>query len=303
MADKLPSKPPSTAPAPTQSAGPLSLPGLQWRNIAIIGGVLAILWLTALATTWKWLIVLVAIITIVVVGGLVWIYRWAAKQRQLMELLQGASASPQARKEALAKLQAQSGADKDVMNLVARAQLEAQEDPDKALATLESVDLRKIPGPMADDVRAFRAQLYLLKGRTREARELADEIKIANASTAEARGMLAATVAEAWARTGKHKEALDLLSTIKPEDPDFEKARVPLLFARIFAAFAAGQREQVKRDMGALMKQDMNLLGRFLDPRFKPHPELQKYAKETLQKSPEVRKMLQKQARQQVRRR
>ena len=107
--------------------------------------------------------------------------------------------------------------------------------------------------------------------------------------------MMAAVVAEAWARTGKHKEALDLLQTIKPEDPDFGQAKVPLLFARIYAAFASGQRDTVKRDLHALIKQDMNLLGRFVMPKAKVHPELQKLAKEALQRDPDVRKMVQKQ--------
>jgi hypothetical protein len=109
--------------------------------------------------------------------------------------------------------------------------------------------------------------------------------------------MLAATVAEAWARTGKHKEALDLLDTIKPEDDAYEKARVPLLFARIYAAFAGGRRDEVRKDMGALIKQDVNLLGRFVMPKAKVHPELQKLARDALQRSPEVRKMVQRQSR------
>ena len=114
--------------------------------------------------------------------------------------------------------------------------------------------------------------------------------------------MLAATVAESWARSGKHKEALDLLGTIKPDDDDFEKVRVPLLFARIFAGFAAGQREQVRRDLATLMKQDINLLGRFVAPQARVHPELQKIAREMLQRDPEVRKMVQKQQNRAMRR-
>jgi hypothetical protein len=271
------------------------MPGFQARNLAIIGGLVAILWLTALATGSKIFLVIVAVMTAVIAGLLLYVFQWAKKQRRMMDLLQSASVSPEARKQALAQLQAEKGGDKDVMNAIARAQLEAQEDPDKALATLEAIDLKKVPGPMADDVRAFRAQMYLTVGRASEARPLADEIKVTNASTAESRGMLAATVAEAWARTGKHKEALDLLGTIKPEDPDYGQARVPLLFARIYASFAAGQREQVRKDMTALLKQDVNLLGRFLMPKAKAHPELQKIAKDLLQRGPEVRKMMQQQ--------
>jgi hypothetical protein len=297
----MPANPPTKrapqTPAKPSTAAPPVAPGLQWKNLAVVGGVLAVLWLIAFATTGYIMKIVAGVLTLVVVGLLLYVFRWARKQREMMELLQGAQASPQARKEALAKLAAKEGADKDVMNAIARAQLEAQEDPDKALATLEGVDLKKVPAPMADDVRAFRAQLYLMGGRAREARELADEIKLSNASAAESRGMMAATVAEAWARTGKHKEALDLLQTIKPEDPDYANARVPLLFARIYASFAAAQRENVKRDMGALLKQDINLLGRFVAPKAKVPLELQKLARDVLQRSPEVRKMMQKQSR------
>ncbi len=297
-------KPSLPAPAGKPSTPAVVPPGgLQWRNVAIIGGVVAILWVTAFASNSKAFIIVVAVLTLVVAGALFWIYRWASKQRKLMELLQSANVSPEARKEALAKLKAAPDADKDVMNAIARAQLQAQEDPDAALTTLESVDLKKVPAPMADDVRAFRAQLYLVKGRSKEARELADEIKPSNAATPEARGMLAATVAEAWARTGKHTEALDLLGTIKPEDPDFAQAKAPLLYARIYASFAAGKRDDVRRDMATLVRQDVNLLGRFVAPQLKVHPELQKIAKEVLMRDPNVRKAAQKQQQRVVRRR
>jgi hypothetical protein len=301
MAEKKPSLPaPTRKPSPPAAGSPAAPPqmqGMQWRNVGIIGGAVALLWITALATNSKAFIIVVAVVTVVVAVALVWIYRWARKQRNLMELLQNANVSPEARREALARLKAAPDANKDVMNAIAQAQLQAQEDPDAALATLEGVDLKKVPTPMADDVRAFRAQLYLVKGRAREARDLADEIKPSNGATAEARGMLAATVAEAWARTGKHTEALDLLTTIKPEDPDFAQARVPLLYARIYASFASGKRDDVRRDMGALVKQDANLLGRFVMPQLKVHPELQKIAKEVLMRDPNVQKAAKKQQR------
>lgn len=295
MAEKKKS---SVAPASKSAspAAPAAAPGgMQWRNIGIIGAAVAVLWITAFATNSKAFIIVVAVITVGVAGGLAWIYRWARKQRAMMEMLQTASLSPESRKAALAKLQAAPGADKDVMNAIARAQLQAQEDPDAATATLESIDLKKVPAQMVDDIRAFRAQLYLMKGRSKEARDLADEIKVTNSANSESRGMLAATVAEAWARTGKHAEAIELLNTIKPEDPDFAKAKVPLLYARIYAQFAAGKRDGVRHDMNALVKQDANLLGRFVMPQLKVHPELQKIARSVLEKDPEVRKMALKQ--------
>lgn len=303
MADKKDPPRPSKAPALASKKEPASknpaaaldgvagIPGLQWKNLGIIGGAVLLLWVTAFATGSMIFVGIVAVLTAVVIGLLVWAVRWAKKQRDMMTLLQSASVSKEARQEALAKLAAQDGADSDVMNALARAQLTAQDDPEAALALLEKLDLKKVPAQLADDVRAFRAQLYLLHGKTREAREMADAIDVAKAPTAEARGMLAGTVAEAWARTGKFKEALELLTTFKPDDPDFEKVRVPLLNARIFAAFAGNQRDQVKRDLQALLKEDMNYLGRFVAPQAKVHPELQKLAQDVLRADPEVRKM------------
>ncbi len=294
MADKSLAK--RTSSTPSAAAGGSSTPSasttpFQWRNIAIIVGVLGVAWLTALATGSKIFLVVVGVITVTVLGLLGYVYRWYTKQRDMMELLKTANLSPQARKEALAKLQSASGADKDVMNLVARAQLEAQEDPEKALTTLESIDMKKAPAMIADDVRAFRAQLYLMLGRPSEARPLADEINVKNAQQPEARGMMAATVAQTWARTGKHKEALELLQTIKPDDAEYGQARMPLLMARVYACFAGGQLENVKRDLGALVRQDPNLLAVFVNPKGKAPPQLQKIAKDVLQRSPEARKL------------
>ena len=278
---------PATAPAPQ---------GVQWRNLAIGGGILAILWITAFASNSKVFIVVMGVLTVAIAGMLLWILRWARKQRAMMELLQTASLSPQARRDALQKLEA-SGADGDALNAVARARLQAEEDPELALTTLEGIDPRKVPMTMADEVRAMRAQMYLLLGRAKEARPQVDEIKLSNAGSTEARGALAATVAEAWARTGKHVEALDLLGTISPDDKDFASVRSALLFARVYASFAAGNRDAVRRDMQSLVRQDPNLLGRFVMPKAKTHPELQKIARDLLQRDPGVRKMMQKQQR------
>ena len=43
---------------------------------------------------------------------------------------------------------------------------------------------------------------------------------------------------------------------------------------RVFARFAANQRKQAEADLASLADDDLNQLGRFLDPRFKVHPEL-----------------------------
>jgi len=269
------------------------LPFVQWKNLGLIGGGVLLLWVLVILSQSRVAMIVMGVLTGVLLGGGVYVYRWVKRQQSLAGLLQKAQASPEGRKAVLEQLSAGGDVDKDVMNLVVRAQLEAQEDPEVALATLDRIDMKKVPSLMEDDVKGLRAQLLLLLGQTREAGILADGIQVSRAQQAESRGMLAATVAEAWARSGKSKEAADLLSTFTPDDANYVKVRVPLMFARIFVNFAESRKELVRKDMLTLVKDDPNYLGRFVHPKFKVHPELQKMAREVLMRDPNVRKMAQ----------
>lgn len=278
---------PAQVPADPMAAHPL----LNRNGMLTVAGIVAALWLTALVSGSKIVAGIMAVVTLAIAGGLVYVWRMAKKQKQVMDLLQSAGASPEARQRALAQLEAQGGGSKDVLNAIARAQLQAQDDPDKALATLEGIDLQKVPAAAADEVRTFRAQMYLYKNRVKEARELADAIKLANAANGQSRAMMTAVVAEAWARTGKAEAGLDLLADVKFDDPELAQLRVPLLVARVFAHFGAGKKERARKDMEALMKQDVNLLGRFAMPGQAVHFELQKLAQDVLRSHPDMRKM------------
>ncbi len=293
------SKRPASSPPPAPSAEPAgspTMPFVQWKNLALIGGGVLVLWALVIASGSRVAMIVMGVLTGVLIGGGIYVWRWVERQRSLAGLLQKAQASPEGRKAVLEQLSAGGDVDKDVMNLVVRAQLEAQDDPEKALATLDRIDMKKVPALMEDDVKGLRAQLLLLLGQTREAGILCDGIQVSRAQQAESRGMLAATVAEAWARSGKSKEAADLLATFTPDNPDYVKVRVPLMFARIFANFAENKKELVRKDMLALVKDDPNYLGRFVHPKFRVHPELQKMAKEVLMRDPNVRKMAQQQS-------
>ncbi len=268
--------------------------GLQKRNLAILGGALVILWITAFASGSKIVVGIAVVLTLAVAGLLLWVWRWVTKQRAVLDIIKEGAGTKEGRAAAIAKLDAQDAKGTDVVSQLAKAQLVAQDDPDGALEILERIDIAKAPSPIQDEVRAMRAQLYLVKDRPRDARELADQITIANAGEAQQRGMLAAVVAETWARTGKVKEAVDLLATIDPDLADFEKVRVPLLMARVFTAFADGKKDKVKKDLRALMGENINYLGRFANPKAKIHPELQKLAREVLQSNPEVQKLAKK---------
>lgn len=272
---------------PTQAMSPL----LNRNTLMTVAGIIVALWLIALVTGSKIVVGIVAVLTLVILGGVVYVWRMAKKQKAMLDLLQGATASPEARKAALEQLTAGDKSGKDVLSQIARAQLQAQDDPDAALATLESIDLAKVPAAAADEVRTFRAQMYLYKNRVKDARNLADDIKLSNAANAQSRAMMTAVVAETWARTGKADAALAILEDVKFDDPEAAQVRVPLLFARVFAYFQSGKKERARKDLETLMKVDMNLLGRFAMPGHGAPFELQKMAQEVLRSHPEMRKM------------
>ncbi len=272
-------------------AGPKlpEVPKLQVRNLVLAGVVVLVLWAMVVASQSRVAIGVMAALTVALAAGGIWVWRFIQKQQSLMKIAQKGTSSPEGRQEALRELAA--AGDKDVMNVVLRAQLEAQEDPDKALATLDGIDMKKVPALALDQVRGLKAQLLLLKGRLEDAAILCADLQPSKTQDASARGMLAATVAETWARTGKAKEARELLGAISPEDEAYAQSRVPLLFARVFANFAETKRGLVRKDLEAIAKENVNLLGRFLDPRFKTQPELAKIAQEIAMADPEMQKM------------
>ena len=134
---------------------------------------------------------------------------------------------------------------------------------------------------MQDDVSLLKTQLYLGIGRTADARKAADTINLDNPERKQARPLAASIVAEAWARTGKPKEALALLDTIelpaegRRADRDAGRASRACSRGSPRTSAAAPQTELI-----ALADDDVNHLGRFLDPRFRVHPELQKLARQ-----------------------
>ena len=75
-------------------------------------------------------------------------------------------------------------------------------------------------------MRANLGLLYLMHGRAKDARKLADDIRLDRQPNAKAKGMYAAVCAEAFARTGKADEAMKLLDTYKADDPEFGDEKV-----------------------------------------------------------------------------
>ena len=247
------------------------------------------MWAFAINTGCTWVLIVVGALTLVLIGVILWALRTIRKHKGTMSLLQGAVASPEARKDALAKLSEAKDASSPT-NVFARAQLMAPDSPQGALQLLGTIELRSYPPAMQDDVSLLRTQLCLGLGRTQDARKAADGINLDNPQRKEVRALSASIVAEAWARAGKPKEALALLDTIEVPKKDAEQIALQIRVARIFARFAANQRGQARTEMVALADEDVNHLGRFVMPQFRVHPELQKLARSVAEGHPSARR-------------
>jgi hypothetical protein len=282
---------------PTDSAdsAPASQPriegGIKKKQLIIIGVVLALAWAFAIYNESTVLIIIVAVLTALVVGVMVYAFRMLSKQRRVVSLLQQGAASPEGRKEALEKLNASKDAGSPT-NVFARGQLMANDDPKGALKLLESVELKTFPGPMQDDVSLLKAQLYLTQGQTQNARKCVDSMNLDNPARKEIRAFAASITAEAWARTGKPKEALALLETVTLPKDNREAIDLQCRISRVFAQFAANKRNQARLELVALADEDPNYLGRFVAPQFRVHPELQKLARTVAQQHPSARRVI-----------
>jgi hypothetical protein len=274
------------APATTPPPGGFSKKSLFW-----IGGITLAIWAFAVQTGSMILMIIVSVLTLLLLGVLLWAWRMIRKQRGMISLLQGATASADARKEAFDKL----SADKDAgspMKLFARAQLLAGDDPKGALKLLEGTELKTFPAAMQDDVSLLKAQIYLGSGRTQDARKCADVMNLDNPQRKDIRPLAATIVAEAWARTGKPKEALALLETIEIPKKDGEQIALQGRIAKVFAKFAMRQVQAARQEMVSLADDDVNNLGRFVAPQFKVHPELQKLARQVYEQHPSARRQV-----------
>lgn len=271
--------------------------GIKRKNLIIIAVIAILVWAFAIQTGSTVLMIIVGVLTVAMIGVLIWAFKTLRKQRGLVSLLQGATSSPEARRDALAKLSEGKDANQPV-NLFARAQLLAADDPKAALEMLAPVELKTFPPAMQDDVSLLKTQLYLGMGRTADAAKAASSMNLDNPERKEIRAMAAAIVAEAWARTGKPKEALALIATIELPKKDGPAILVQMKVASVFAKFASNQRGPARQELSALAAEDVNHLGRFLSPQFRVHPELQKLARQVLEQHPQARKMAKGQSRQ-----
>jgi len=269
-------------------------PPVDFKKVFVrVGLILGLVWIVAgVAAHWSVIPLVVAgVLTIAAAGAGVWIVKYVNKSRELGALLRSAQGTEEGRKDALRKLETDYKKG-DVQASIARAQLEMQDDPRKALATLESVDLSKQMTPVADQVRCTRATIHLQLGETQEARALVDKMELGKQEDVKTRAMFAAVAAESWGRTGQGKKAVELLEVFNPEDPELGEMRVQMWRARAFAYAGSGDMKGAGRALRKLAEMSPQLLGMFVGAK-KVHPMLQQEAKQILMRSGAVpRKMV-----------
>jgi hypothetical protein len=276
------------APMPADPLSPEAL-----RPIALRAGIpLVLLWIGAfLLHGWIPKAVMGAL-TLGLAGVLIWALRYAKRSRRVAEIVREVDNTPEARKEAIAKLEADFKKD-DTAAIFAKAQLQLQEDPRAALGTLEQIKLDKVLKPEADQARAQRAMIHLVLGETDEARQLVDGIEMGDQKDPKTRGTMVAIVGEAWARSGQAKRAVELLQTIDVEDEVYAELKPQLLRARAFAYAWASDTKQMKQALRKLQQINMQYLMGFITRKKNPagvaprgvHPLLEKEAIEMVSRS------------------
>lgn len=230
-----------------------------------------------------------AALTLAAIGLIVWVVRQTRKAQGVAGILSKIETKDE-RQAALAELESKyKGGDPTAV--FARAQLLLQEDPKKALEVLETINLSKVMANVADEARGQRAMIHLMLGEVSPARDLADGIQLARHQDARSRAMLAAVVAEAWARSGQAKRAVDTLSVVNAEDPELVQLRPQLLRAQAYAYAHTDDLKNARRVLRKLGEQDPRLLGGFVNK--KTHPLLQREAKKLLEQSGAIPRKMQ----------
>jgi len=238
----------------------------------------------------KWILLgIPVVITLLAVGLLVFALNQAKKARGVASIL-GKVETEEDRQAAIAELEVASKKN-DTAAIFAKAQLELQSDPKQALTTLERIDLTKVMAPIADEARGQRALIHLMLGDVSEARTLVSNIDLKRHQEPRTRAMLASVSAEAWARGGESKKALETLGLFDPDDEVYEQLRPQLFRAYAYAYAYTNDLSSMKRMLKKLVAIDARLLGGFMTKR--THPLLQKESKKLLEQSGQIpRKMM-----------
>lgn len=264
---------------PQKALEELERPQMRWKVIAQIVAGFAIIWLLgAMLTPYisYWGLVVAGVLTLIGIGFGLYVWRLTRKSAAIVDILKGAT-DAEGRQAAIEKLAAKGG---DALSSLARAQLVAQQDPGEAIRILEGIDLDKAPAVVQDDVRSNLGLMYLVQNRAKEARALADEIRLDRQPQAKAKAMYAAVVAEAFARTGKADEALKLVETYDAHDPAYAEVAAVLYRAQVYTYFAVKKRGLAQKAMEGLAAADTNMVASLAQKGVRP--EIAKLARGTL---------------------
>jgi hypothetical protein len=243
------------------------------------GALVLVVWIVAIIVH-HWIGFAVAgALTVAGVVALLWLQQYMKKTQRLGALIKGAD-TEEGRKAALERLDTDFKKG-DTQAIIAKAQLQMQDDPRAALATLEAVNVEKELGPIAGQIRAMRAMIHLTLGETQEARSLADKLDLGKQQEPKTRVMFAAVAAEAWARTGLGRKAVDTLDLFNPEAPDMGDMRAQLWRSRAFAYAAVNDQKGISRAVKRLADINPHLLGMFVGQK-RVHPLLEREAKATV---------------------
>ncbi len=256
---------------------------MNWKVLGLIGLALAVLWVIAgilQPTIGVAGLIVAGVLTLIALGFLFWVWRLTRRSADIAAILKGAT-DKEGRLAALEQLRArETPGGKDALNAIAQAQLVAQENPAEAIRILEGIEVKKAPAMVQDDVRANLAMFYLMTGRVRDARELANEIRLDRQPQAKAKAMYAAVVAEAFARTGDAEEARKLIETYDPADKEFGQVSGMLLRAQVYTYTATKKRGRAREAMEQLLEVDPNMVAAFVQKGTRP--ELSRLAKQVL---------------------
>ncbi|MBP9114386.1 MAG: hypothetical protein KBF88_16345 [Polyangiaceae bacterium] len=270
----------SQSAAPPAQGDPMAKMKTVYIRVAI--GV-AIGWVIALFVP-HWSAKAVAgVLTLVAVIGMALVTRFIKKGQRIGALMSRAQESEEGRKEALQALG--DFKNDDVQAVMAKAQLEMQDNPRQALETLEQVKLDKATvAPFADQIRMLRSTIHLQIGESKEARVLVDQMDLSKQQDPKLRVLFVTVASEAWARTGEAKKALETLEMYNPDDPEFADARLQMWRSRAFVYAALSDTKGIGRSLRKLAEISPQLLMMFAAGK-KIHPLLEREAKQMLQRS------------------
>ena len=249
---------------PADALAQIETPQIKWTVIAQIAGGLAVLWVTAFMAV-PWIsyvgVGIVGALTLAAIGFGIYIWRLTTRQRSILQIMKSAT-DDAGRKKAIEAL-GEGGGNSDAMRAVAKAQLLAATDPAEAQKVLEAIDLKKAPMVVQDEVRAQLALMYLRSARVRDARALADEMRLDRQPQPKAKAFYAAVMAESFARTGKAEEAKKLLDTYSSDDAAYAEVVPMLLRAQVFSCFELQKRGLAQKAMDRLAELEPGMLAAF----------------------------------------